>query len=406
MPKNKLILPQGTKVPDHVAMILDGNRRWARARGLKPWEGHKAGYEAVKKLAKASRDLGVHTFTVWAWSTENWDRAEIEISEIFKLLRIALIEMEKEIKIEKVRLVHLGRKDRLPADIVQEITRLEAESRKFTNHTFNIALDYGGKDEIIRAIKRLSENEIKVLDEKIFAQYLDTRDQPYPFVDLFIRTSGEQRTSGLLPWQMTYAEFYFEQDHLPDFTPEKLKTAIMDFSCRRRRFGGDDAVEHFNYDPRMVAKLDIDLRHEVEIEKGSRLSVIAIEYLKQQYGLSKGLARQAGKNLVAALVSRRKNDWTAAKGSLVELYKLIRKNVGLAMEPEIVASIEVGTWKKKPNEVELRELLSEKFRFSSFQAAKSAHLAFLADDETRKGNWERAKVYMEKYYQALKERVA
>jgi hypothetical protein len=205
---------------------------------------------------------------------------------------------------------------------------------------------------------------------------------------------------------MTYAEYYFEEDHLPDFTPEKLKTAIMDFSCRRRRFGGDDAVEHFNYDPRMVAKLDIDLRHEVEIEKGSRLSVIAIEYLKQQYGLSKGLARQAGKNLVAALVSRRKNDWTAAKGSLVELYKLIRKNVGLAMEPEIVASIEVGTWKKKPNEVELRELLSEKFRFSSFQAAKSAHLAFLADDETRKGNWERAKVYMEKYYQALKERVA
>ena len=405
MAKDEIFLPAGTKVPDHVAMILDGNRRWARARGLKPWEGHRAGYEAVKMLANASRNLGVHTFTVWAWSTENWERSEAEQNEIFKLLRIALKDFEEELKREKVRLVHLGRKDRLPEDVLKGLARLEEKSRHFTGHTFNICLDYGGKDEIIRAIKRLSDEEIKVLDEKIFENKLDTGDQPYPYVDLFIRTSGEQRTSGLLPWQMTYAEYYFEQDHLPDFTPAKLREAVLDFSRRRRRFGGDDAQEHFNFDPKVIARLELDMQREIK-NGGRRLSELTIEYLKQQYGMSKTLARLAGKSLLAAMVNRKKSDWEEAKKSLVELYKLVRKNVGLAMEPEIVASIEVGTWKKKPNERELGELLAEKFRFSSFQAAKSAHLAFLADEETRKGNWVKAEDYMERYYQALKERVA
>lgn len=407
---DKISLPTGTKVPDHIAMILDGNRRWARARGLKPWEGHKAGYEAVKKLARASRDLGVHTFTVWAWSTENWDRAEIEISEIFKLLRVALLEMEAELVSEKVRLVHLGRKDRMPADVVKEIVRLEDKTREFSGHTLNISLDYGGKDEIIRAINKIQESRLKNQDssqisEKEFETNLDTGDQPYPYVDLFIRTSGEQRTSGLLPWQMTYAEYYFEEDHLPDFTPEKLKAAVMDFSCRRRRFGGDDQVEHFKFDPRLVARLELDMERQVGIG-GKRLSDLAIEYIKNQYGMSKSLAKEAGKSLVSALVSRDKNDWDQARKSLTQLYELVKRNVGLAMEPEIVASLEVGTWRRKPNEVQLRELLAEKFRFSSFQASKSAHLAYLADEESRKGNWEKAVSYKEKYYQALKERVA
>src|SRR5512135_1721084 len=117
MTKADLTLPAGTKVPDHIALILDGNRRWARAKGLPPWEGHKAGYEAVVNLAHASRTLGVHTFTVWAFSTENWGRPGKEIEAIMHLLRRAIIEEEEEFHREKVRFVHLGRKDRFPADI-------------------------------------------------------------------------------------------------------------------------------------------------------------------------------------------------------------------------------------------------------------------------------------------------
>lgn len=401
-----ITLPRGTKVPDHIAIILDGNRRWARARGLKPWEGHRAGYEAVKRMADASRKLGVHTFTVWAWSTENWERAEVEVNEIFKLLRVAIAEMDEELKREKVRFVHIGRKDRLPKDVLEGLKMLEDKSRMHTEHTFNLCLDYGGKDEILRATRRIISDQLPVeqIDEKIFESYLDTAGQQYPYVDLFIRTSGEQRTSGLLPWQMTYAEYYFEQDHLPDFTPAKLREAILDFSRRRRRFGGDDAVEHFQFDPKVVAKIELDMRR--QIGDREKLSELAIEYIKQQYGMSKNLAKVAGLSLAKALVHRDKLEWDKARQAMTDLYELIRKNVGLALEPEIVASIEVGTWKGQLVEGDLRQLLAEKFRVSEFQAAKSAHLAYMANEEVARGDWKKAGQLMEKYYQALKERVA
>jgi undecaprenyl diphosphate synthase len=395
-------LPLGTKVPSHIALILDGNRRWARARGLQPWEGHKAGYEAVRKLADASRKLGVHTFTVWAFSTENWERPAKEIEEIFRLLRVAIKEFDEELSREKVRFIHLGRKDRLPEDVVKGIAALEDKSRQHTEHTFNLCLDYGGRDEIIRAINKIPDRS--EVTEKEFEKYLDTGDQLYPYVDLFIRTSGEQRTSGLLPWQMTYAEMYWEPDHLPDFTAEKLKGAILDFSRRRRRFGANDQEEHLQFDPKVVARLEIDLRK--ELINGGHFSDLVIRYLKEQYGLSKELAIEGGKSLAKALVYRRQEDWAKAREALRRLYELIRKNVGLAMEPEVVANIEVDMWRNKGGEVEMRQLLAEKFRFSDFQAAKSAHLAYLAEVEAGKGNWEKAKGLMERYYEALKERVA
>ncbi len=408
--KERINLPPGTNLPNHIAMILDGNRRWARARGLQPWEGHKAGYQAIKRLGYAVRELGIHTFTIWAFSTENWERPQAEVDEIVHILRLALKDIEKDLHQEKMRLVHLGRKDRFPADVVSEIRRLESESAHYTNYLLNIALDYGGKDEIVRATNKILESKLANADttpinEKVFESYLDTADQPYPYVDLFIRTSGEQRTSGLLPLQMAYAEFYWEQDHLPDFTPEKLVEAVVDYSRRRRRFGGNDAVEHMRFNPEVVADLEIKWQRALAIGDAGSLKDEAINYLKEQYGLSKDLAKEAGIHLVSALAHRKADEWEGAKKALVGLYELIKRNVGLAFEPEIVANFEINLWQNQSEEGQ-KQLIAEKFRFSEFQATKSAHLAYMANMEMKENNWTKAKVYLEKFYSALKERVA
>ena len=263
-------LPLGTKIPDHVAIILDGNRRWARARGLHTLEGHRTGFNAALKVAKASRDLGVHTLTVWGFSTENWDRSKEEIDYLMTLYWKFVRKVKKDAKKEQVRLIHLGRKDRFPKDLMNFIGEVEMETKDYQEHILNVALDYGGRDEILRAVKKVVEEKISSdkIDEKLFSSYLDTKDQPYPYPDLLIRPSGEQRTSGLLPWQMAYTEIYWEKDHLPDMTTEKLKEAILDYSRRRRRFGGNDAMQHFKFNPSVVAKLELG-----RSEKSSRWSL-------------------------------------------------------------------------------------------------------------------------------------
>lgn len=401
-------LPKGTKVPNHIAIILDGNRRWARARGLKPWEGHYAGYDAIQKLARASRELGVHTFTLWAWSTENWERSKEEIDKIMDLFRRGLEESEKELHESKIHLVHLGRKDRMPLDLANTFTRLDSETKKYSqDHVFNMAIDYGGHDEIIRAVQKIMSDKVTSdkVDAKLFENYLDTHDQAYPYVDLFIRTSGEQRTSGLLPWQMDYAEYYFVQDHLPDFSPEMLREAVLDFSRRRRRFGANDKEEHLKFDPAAVADLEIRFRHQLSIGEKEKFRDLVIRYVKEHYGLSKGLAKTAGLAMARALVYGQEKDWEKAKVALEGLYGILQETLKLAFEPEVIARIEIDLW-KHGSEEGLREYLAEKFRFSTFQAAKSAHLAYLANAEVSKKNWEKAKWYMEKFYRALKERVA
>ena len=399
---DEMVLPKGTKVPNHVALILDGNRRWARARGLEPWKGHAAGYEAVKKLSRASRDLGVHTFTVWAFSTENWERPEVEVKEIMKLLRHGLDEMEPDLHKEHVRLVHLGRKDRLPKDVMEHLARLERETKKYgEEHVFNMALDYGGHDEIVRAINKVIKNKKTEVTAKDFEKYLDTADQLYPYVDLFIRTSGEQRTSGLLPWQLDYAEYYFVQDHLPDFSPEMLREAVLDFSRRRRRFGGNDAEKHLGFNPAIVADLEVRWRHQLSIGEKEKFRDLVVRYVKEHYGLSKSLAREAGLAMARALVHGQEKDWDKAKEALEGLYGILQKTLRLAFEPEVIARIEIDLW-KNGSEESLREYLAEKFRFSTFQAATAAHLGWLA--QTAEG--EKKKDYLEKFYQALKERVA
>lgn len=398
----KIVLPEGTKVPDHVALILDGNRRWARARGLHPWEGHKAGLQAVVDVAKASREFGVHTFTIWAFSTENWDRSQQEIDKIMELFDKSLDEFKKDLIGNEVRFIHLGRKDRLPSKLVTKMTKIEEETKDFGEHTLNLALDYGGKDEIVRATNKIIESGLQKVDEKIFESYLDTAGQPYPYVDLFIRTSGEQRTSGLLPWQMSYAEMYWELDHLPDFSPEKLKNAILDYSCRRRRFGGNDKEEHLKFNPKIVAGLELQWRHALNLRQDEKFRDLVIRYVHEHYGLSKELAKTAGVELAKALIYGKKEDWHQAKLALEGLYEIVRKTLGLALEPKIVANIEIDLWKNGVTEEKLKNLLAEKFRVSSFQAAKSAHLGWLAS--TTEGNSKKG--LLEKFYEALKERVA
>ncbi|MDO8503540.1 MAG: polyprenyl diphosphate synthase [bacterium] len=426
--KDQLSLPKGTKVPDHIAIILDGNRRWARARGLAPWEGHKAGFQTMKKTAQAARNWGVHTLTVWGFSTENWDRPSEEVAQIMKLVGRFLVEFEKEAKKDEVRLVHVGRKDRIDASLAKTIAEIERATRDYKKHVLNFAFDYGGRDEILRAVKRLMGDNIKPedVDEKLFASYLDTGDQPYPYVDLFIRPSGEQRTSGLLPWQAAYAEYYWELDHLPDFSPEKLKAAILDYSRRRRRFGANDKEEHLKFNPKAVANLEIGWRHALALGEGERFRDLVVRYVREHYGLSKEYARDAGLSLARALLHGKAEDWDKAEKSLEGLYKILKKTLGLALEPKLVASLEVDLWRRNGRVEEtnqglkleegLRKLYAETFRFSDLQATKTAHLAALATAErdqaekksgdAAKWHWERTRWYLERFYAALKDRVA
>jgi hypothetical protein len=296
----------------------------------------------------------------------------------------------------------------LPKDIVRLIGELEEETKDYSKHTFNFVVDYGGHDEIVRAVKKIVEAKVEAqqIDAKLFESYLDTAGQEYSYVDLFIRTSGEQRTSGLFPWQMDYAEYYFEQDHLPDFSPEKLKEAIMDYSRRRRRFGVNDTEEHLKFDPKVVADLEVRWRHALDLGENERFYDLVVRYVREHYGLSKELAKSAGLNLAKAVVYGKQDNWDEARKALTGLYGVVQKTLKLAFEPEMVANFEINLWKSGQTEEEMRMLVAEKFRVSNFQAAKSAHLAHLANIEVKKKNWEKAKGYMVKYYQALKERVA
>ncbi|MBI1863954.1 di-trans,poly-cis-decaprenylcistransferase [Candidatus Woesebacteria bacterium] len=424
MLKGDLTLPRGTKVPDHIAIILDGNRRWARARGLHTLKGHHKGFEAGKSIAKAARELGIHTLTVWGFSTENWDRTDDEISYLMKLFSRFVKDVMKEAHQNQIRFVHLGRKDRLPKALVSEIQKAEEETRHYTKHVLNVALDYGGRDEIMRATKKIIRDGISEdqIDEKLFSSYLDTGDQLYPYVDLFIRPSGEQRTSGLLPWQMTYAEIYWEEDHLPAMTPEHLKRAILDYSRRRRRFGGNDNMFHFRFKPEVVAGFEVNWWRLSKIPKGTKFVDYAMKHLKEQWGLSKNLATDAAKLMIEAISQGEQSKWDKASKRLVKFYKLIRDEVKLAFEPKIAASLEIHLLRKKVDvttdfseetESLTRKFVSEVYRISDFQASKAAHLRALAVHEralAERGygeeHWKKAEEALERYYRALKDRVA
>ena len=245
--------PQGTKLPHHLAIIPDGNRRWAREHKLPTLQGHLKGFKALLGMAKAARQWGIHTTTLWIFSTENWKREKSEVDYLMKIEEKMIKQYLPELKKDKVRIIHLGRKDRIPESFARTLKNAENETLNNEKHVLNIAVDYGGHDEILRAIGKMCHSEASaeesreilrftqddILTEEEFAKFLDTNDQPYPNPDLLIRTSGEMRTSGLLPWQTAYTEFVFLKKHLPDCTVEDLKEAILEYSKRQRRFGGN-----------------------------------------------------------------------------------------------------------------------------------------------------------------------
>ena len=226
-------------IPNHIAIIPDGNRRWAKEHGLPSFEGHRRGFDVAVKVGRKIRSMGVHTLTMWAFSTENWDRSKEEVSYLMKMYQRFIDRNLKEAMREKIKIIHLGRKDRISKNLLGRIQNSEEKTKNFKNYILNIALDYGGRDEIIRAINKLSTMNYKLstLSEDNFNDFLDTTNQPHPNPDLIIRTSGEQRTSGLMIWQAAYAEYIFLQKHFPDLNDKDIESAIEEYSRRQRRFG-------------------------------------------------------------------------------------------------------------------------------------------------------------------------
>lgn len=223
-------------IPNHVAIIPDGNRRWAKEKGKNTYEGHKKGFEELIKIAKKARNLGIKVFTVWAFSTENWKRSKEEVGYLMKLYEVMLDKYLSEALKDNVRIIHLGRKDRINNSLKNKIINIEEKTKAFNKSYLCVALDYGGQDEIIRGINKI-RNSQSVIDESNFNNFLDTKDLPFPNPDLIIRTSGETRTSGFLTWQAVYSEYIFINKYLPDYTDSDFEKTINEFSKRQRRFG-------------------------------------------------------------------------------------------------------------------------------------------------------------------------
>jgi undecaprenyl diphosphate synthase len=229
-------------IPEHIAIILDGNGRWAKKKGLPRNMGHVQGSRTVEKICKAAYDCGVKYLTVYAFSTENWSRPQDEVDALMKLLSSYLKDCLKTSKKNNMRVRVLGDVTGLDTGLQEKIKELEKVSRDNTGLNFQVALNYGSRDEIIRGIRRFLTDyedgklQAEDLDAEMFSQYLDTVGIPNP--DLLIRTSGEQRLSNFLLWQLAYTEFYFTDVLWPDFSEEELKKAISYYGERERRFGG------------------------------------------------------------------------------------------------------------------------------------------------------------------------
>lgn len=230
------------KIPTHVAIILDGNGRWAKSKGMPRNYGHTQGAKNVEVICEEAWNMGIKYLTVYAFSTENWSRPANEVAALMKLLRNYMKNCVKTAHKNHMRVRVIGDKSRLDEDIQQSIKELEYETRNNDGLNFQIAINYGSRDEMLRAMRHMLADckagklEIRELDEELFASYLDTCDIPDP--DLLIRTSGEQRISNYLLWQIAYSELYFCAVPWPDFSKKELEKAIEDYNRRDRRYGG------------------------------------------------------------------------------------------------------------------------------------------------------------------------
>ncbi len=233
-----------TRIPRHVAIIMDGNGRWARQRGLPRSEGHRAGREAVRRALEACRDFSIGYLTLYAFSTENWRRPPEEVDDLLVLLQEAVTAEAETLDRNGIRLRVSGDLEQLPQAVADDLRRVMDHTRDNDRLVLNCALNYGGRAEVLQAVRRVAEDAAAgriapgAIDDAAFARYLYTDGLPDP--DLLIRTGGEQRISNFLLWQIAYTELYFSDVYWPDFDASHMAAAIEAFQQRRRRFGGVD----------------------------------------------------------------------------------------------------------------------------------------------------------------------
>lgn len=237
-------------VPSHVAIIMDGNGRWAKQRGLARTEGHQEGLEVAKRIVLAARQEGVRFLSLYTFSTENWKRTAQEVGFLMSLIRGHLMKELDFYRENQIRIIHSGDRSGLSRDVLAEIDRAVEDTQRHRELTVNLAINYGGRDEILRSMRHVLSNLCKTgtsdaasldaavgsLDEKTIALHLDHPEIPDP--DLIIRTGGEIRLSNFLLWQSAYSELYFSAKYWPDFTSEDFHAALEDYAHRERRFGG------------------------------------------------------------------------------------------------------------------------------------------------------------------------
>ena len=223
-------------LPKHIAIIMDGNRRWAKGHNLPVVAGHRAGAETLRKIIEACLKLEIKYLTVYAFSTENWKRSPEEVADLMNLMNEYLDKLERDNKDRNSRIKIIGDVTRLERKLQDKIAKLEETTKNNDGLTIQVALNYGGRDEIVQAIKKLSEKDIENLSAESFNDFLYTAHAPDP--DLIIRTAGEQRLSNFLLWQAAYSEFYYTDVLWPDFSSEELEKALSAFSQRTRKFGG------------------------------------------------------------------------------------------------------------------------------------------------------------------------
>lgn len=227
-----------TKIPFHLGIIIDGNRRWARERGLLAFKGHRQGFEKLKEVGKWCKEKGVKVLTVYAFSTENWNRSKKEVGYLMKLLKHALSKKRvQELNKDGIKIKVIGQKERLLESLQEKIKEAEKLTENNKESILNLAISYGGRPEIIQAVKNIIKKKIPAseITEDLISQNLWTANLPYP--DLIIRTGGEQRLSNFFTWQSAYSELYFTKKYWPDFTEKDLDEAFRDYGRRQRKFG-------------------------------------------------------------------------------------------------------------------------------------------------------------------------
>ncbi len=230
-------MSEASAIPNHIGLILDGNRRWAKENGLPTFEGHRLGYLNLKEITKHAVNSGVKYVSAYIFSTENWKRTKEEVSYLLDLALMVATKEARAVHAEKIRVVFLGQRTGLPAKLVDAIEKAEALTKANKRGTLALCFNYGGQLEIVDAVKKLAKQKDSIKNLTVESFYKSLYAPMVPDIDLLIRTSGEQRISNFMLWRAAYAELYFTEKHWPAFTSEDLDLAIMEFGNRKRRFG-------------------------------------------------------------------------------------------------------------------------------------------------------------------------